>query len=1321
MLNKLRKSFKSQPSKSNVEQKGASENAKPQYEKKPAESASVNSGDTPEEEVAALSAPESTPSSGIPDSSGYGASLADRPATLQSPCYFDPEVGPLQVEGEPEESGSELDDASSASSFGHDAGRDGQESGNALEGVPVSPLFAARRPSEGIDSGRWEQGGALEGAPVSPLFAARGTSMIVTSTVESTESPHRWMSSTNFRPGGEAEKDSLLSPDPDDAKLSQERESDAPPSQPAFRRPLVIRRGADQLEDQLLSVTQQWEKTQLDLQTAHQERHLLQSEVQQLHGDLEELQDEVSRLRTTSKPGSAMTALAKQESLETPRGDSDDDSSHAHGPYTAALPLSPVQLSPPPSASPGWHRREARGEKSAAPCEMYPEGAVVSFDSRTTAQGRAEGGAGGLEELDDAGALQELANAEATAESPEHKGSPRMLVEIRLKVPLPGDEAKGIDAEPLEADAVWEHQERVEAGSSLEGEVVEVERSTRAGDLKEELEEGSLAGRYVAMLEDRLSSDKEKHEAEYEELARRLEEATAELAHCRGQLQSHDNGTVEALGQHRSAVASLEMELQEQTTLVEKLKREAALDAEALLQQHDTVLESLMERFKDASSASLILENAHHAQQKRNAQLQEALSDSRDEVCARTATERYAVAQQRVLQQQVELLEAACETAGVLPPGIRGASGGSNGGHTSSPKLEAPKGPRGTPSRRAQREGWESSLVKTRLALSTPGSAGEGFSTPGVAGGAMMARGGSASPESAEGDKSALGSAYHTPSKRLDLGSIEKGSPSRSPGSPGTVQGVDGAASVKKRLFEQLSAVRQEEAQGGKRLLGMEDICWLNGNDESSVLMRNEARALYAEGKLYAEGELYSYDAGDVPAAAQEERKRRRHVERELLEARAANDVMEARLKMKMAQEKRERSRSTAAPSVSAELSLLEPGLSVQAAAELVEDKALMFGEEDAEGSVSKAKRTPQKRIMRPPPWECTGSSSKSMSRSPTRKSRDTMTTRRRSDSVKDRRMRSSGGGGGSVVPGDKRRSHNEERTRQDGVALSTHEADRIELLLHPCNSTHTEPTREKMQQLVRLCLRFRAEAMKARTESKGKKPPSRQTRPHRTSDKVTSTDDLGPAPSPYSPSTSSAVGSDRSPQPVLEEMCSGLASELTRSEAEKEAADARASLAEARLEELQGKMTLLQEETAAARALAEEVTEEKYKEEAKRGHAERQMHYYEVQVAQLSEQLHYQRARAVAMERILSETVAAHAATRPNQALSNMQSIRQGNNISNPQAVAAQLRAHEQAGWRAVQGAPAPPSTTLNAAPDEPSSIAAAVPSFEVDNVATS
>eukprot|EP00854_Cymbomonas_tetramitiformis_P019435 gene19435-23236_t len=57
--------------------------------------------------------------------------------------------------------------------------------------------------------------------------------------------------------------------------------------------------------------------------------------------------------------------------------------------------------------------------------------------------------------------------------------------------------------------------------------------------------------------------------------------------------------------------------------------------------------------------------------------------------------------------------------------------------------------------------------------------------------------------------------------------------------------------------------------------------------------------------------------------------------------------------------------------------------------------------------------------------------------------------------------------------------------------------------------------------------------------------------------------------------------------------------------------------------------MTLLQEETAAARALAEEVTEEKYKEEAKRGHAERQMHYYEVQVAQLSEQLHYQRARA--------------------------------------------------------------------------------------------
>eukprot|EP00854_Cymbomonas_tetramitiformis_P016347 gene16347-19405_t len=449
---------------------GASENAKPQYEKKPAESASVNSGDTPEEEVAALSAPESTPSSGIPDSSGYGASLADRPATLQSPCYFDPEVGPLQVEGEPEESGSELDDASSASSFGHDAGRDGQESGNALEGVPVSPLFAARRPSEGIDSGRWEQGGALEGAPVSPLFAARGTSMIVTSTVE------RWMSSTNFRPGGEAEKDSLLSPDPDDAKLSQERESDAPPSQPAFRvgpqlhdrrdlaaalrstalhsylqasvlcalpqRPLVIRRGADQLEDQLLSVTQQWEKTQLDLQTAHQERHLLQSEVQQLHGDLEELQDEVSRLRTTSKPGSAMTALAKQESLETPRGDSDDDSSHAHGP----------------------------------------------------------------------------------------------------------------------------HQERVEAGSSLEGEVVEVERSTRAGDLKEELEEGSLAGRYVAMLEDRLSSDKEKHEAEYEELARRLEEATAELAHCRGQLQSHDNGTVEALGQHRSAVASLEMELQEQTT-----------------------------------------------------------------------------------------------------------------------------------------------------------------------------------------------------------------------------------------------------------------------------------------------------------------------------------------------------------------------------------------------------------------------------------------------------------------------------------------------------------------------------------------------------------------------------------------------------------------------------------------------------------------------------------------------------------------------------------------------------------------------------------
>eukprot|EP00854_Cymbomonas_tetramitiformis_P029129 gene29129-36218_t len=68
-----------------------------------------------------------------------------------------------------------------------------------------------------------------------------------------------------------------------------------------------------------------------------------------------------------------------------------------------------------------------------------------------------------------------------------------------------------------------------------------------------------------------------------------------------------------------------------------------------------------------------------------------------------------------------------------------------------------------------------------------------------------------------------------------------------------------------------------------------------------------------------------------------------------------------------------------------------------------------MFGEEDAEGSVSKAKRTPQKRIMRPPPWECTGSSSKSMSRSPTRKSRDTMTTRRRSDS----------GGPGTDTPTD--------------------------------------------------------------------------------------------------------------------------------------------------------------------------------------------------------------------------------------------------------------------------------------------------------------
>lgn len=305
-------------------------------------------------------------------------------------------------------------------------------------------------------------------------------------------------------------------------------------------------------------------------------------------------------------------------------------------------------------------------------------------------------------------------------------------------------------------------------------------------------------------------------------------------------------------------------------------------------------------------------------------------------------------------------------------------------------------------------------------------------------------------------------------------------------------------------------------------------------------------------------------------------------------------------------------------------------------------------------------------------------------------------------------------------MAGNKRRSHNEEQSRQEGSALSTQETDRIELLLYPGNNTHTEPTREKMQQLLRLCLRFRAEAMKARTKSEGKKPASRQTRPHRTSDKVTSTEDLPPAPSPHSPLTSPA-GPDHSPKPVLEEMCSGLASELTRSEAEKEAADARASLAEARLQELQGKMTLLEEEAAAARALAEEVTEEKYKEEAKRGHAERQMHYYEVQVAQLSEQLHYQRARVVAMERIVSETVGAnhHDASRPNQALSNMQSMRQGNIISNPQAVAAQVRAQQHAGWRSMQGPPAPPSASLDAAPEKPSSIAAAVPSSEVENVA--